>query len=290
MMAGAWPPSAAGRPTEPELTPRGPGSTSDRTVGIVQARMTSTRFPGKVLADLVGAPMIERQWQRLERAMGMDALVLATSVDASDDELVHWATGAGIAVVRGPLDDVLARFVLAAKETEADIVVRLTADCPLACPEVIDRVIERFHADHADYCSNTLVPTFPDGVDVEVVRARVLREVAQISTDPPEREHVTLGVYRRPDHYRLVNVADATDRSDLRWTVDTPDDLAFVQAVYERLGPHGEPFTFADILDLLEKDPELSRRGRRNAALDGLDTGAMQHRAEQHRADDVTES
>lgn len=250
----------------------------ERTVGVVQARMTSSRFPGKVLAPLAGGTMIERQWQRLQRAQRLDGLVLATSIDPSDDVLASWAQAAGIHVVRGSLDDVLARMIAAAAEAEADVVVRLTADCPLACPEVVDLVVDRFRELQVDYCSNTLQPTFPDGVDVEVVRRSVLEEAARICVDPPEREHVTLGVYRRPELFRLASVADDVDRSALRWTVDTPEDLDFVAAVYAALGPTGEPFGYRDIIGLLEDDPSISRRGRRNVALDGLDTGAMHHR------------
>lgn len=254
------------------------GTYPARTVGIVQARMTSSRFPGKVLADLAHAPMIARQWQRLRRAQRMDALILATSDHETDDVLASWAHSSGIPVVRGPLDDVLGRFVMAVEATDADVVVRLTADCPLACPEIVDRVIERFFDESADYCSNTLHPTFPDGVDVEVVASEVLRHIDAVSEDPHEREHVTLGVYRRPESFRLVSVTDEQDRSALRWTVDTPEDLEFVQAVYARLGPHGEPFGYAEILGLLNDEPDLLHIGRRNAALDGLDTGAMRHR------------
>ena len=249
-----------------------------RTVGIVQARMTSSRFPGKVMATLAGAPMISRQWERMQRASGMADIALATSDHASDDVLVEWAQASGVPVVRGPLDDVLGRYLMAADATRADVVVRLTADCPLTCPEIIDLVISRFHESGADYCSNTLVPTFPDGVDVEVVDVDVLREVARTSSDPHEREHVTLGVYRRETQFHLVNVGDEIDRSALRWTVDTEEDLEFVRTVYARLGPAGEPFGYEDILALLARDPALARRGRRNAALDGLDTGAMEHR------------
>ena len=156
--------------------------------------------------------------------------------------------------------------------------VRLTADCPLASPSVIDTVIEHFRDSGADYCSNTLTPTFPDGLDVEVVRARVLTEVAEISTDPAEREHVTLGVYRRPERFKVANYAGDRDLSSLRWTVDTADDLAFVRGVYEALYETSPDFETGDILDLIERTLGLGRTtadGVRNAALQGLETGAM---------------
>ena len=248
------------------------------TVAVMQARMTSTRFPGKVLADLHGAPMLSRQLERVLRAQSLDAVVVATSTDPSDDPLVEIARSSGASVVRGPLDDVLARFIVAIDEYKPSTVVRLTADCPLAEPAVIDLVVSRFLASGADYVSNTMTPTYPDGLDVEVVKASVLREVAAVSTDAAEREHVTLGVYRRHDQFRIENVANAVDFSRLRWTVDTPDDLEFVRCIYGELYPENPGFDMNDILELLSEQPELNRTiddAPRNAALHGLDTGAM---------------
>jgi spore coat polysaccharide biosynthesis protein SpsF len=248
------------------------------TLGILQARMTSTRLPGKVLAPVVGTPMIGLQVERLRRATLLDGLVVATSTDPSDDDLVAYLGTLDVPVVRGPLDDVLARFATVVEQYAPDAVVRLTADCPLASPAVVDRVIAAFHESGLDYVSNTLHPTYPDGLDVEVVRASVLRWAAASLTDPPEREHVTLGVYRRPTQFRVANVDHDEDLSDLRWTVDTPDDLAFVRAVYERLYAANPAFELDDVLALVRSEPALGRTtldGERNAALRGLDTGAM---------------
>lgn len=247
-------------------------------VGVLQARMSSTRLPGKVLEPILEVPMIGRQIERLQRATGMDALVVATSTDPGDDALAEYAATLGVSVVRGSLDDVLARFLLAIDEHSIDTVVRLTADCPLASPAVIDAVIADFTSGGADYVSNTLTPTYPDGVDVEVVRADALRWVAANSDDPHEHEHVTLGVYRRPEQFAVRNVAGAEDLSDLRWTVDNPDDLVFVREVYATLYPANPAFELADVLALLDREPGLSRTTAdavRNAALQGLDTGAM---------------
>jgi spore coat polysaccharide biosynthesis protein SpsF len=248
------------------------------TLAILQARVSSTRLPGKVLAPILGEPMIARQVERIRRASRIDDLVIATSSDRSDDPLAAWAEAEGLTVYRGSLDDVLARFVGVIAVHSPDTVVRLTADCPLASPSVIDAVIDHFTASDVDYCSNTLTPTFPDGLDVEVVRARVLTEVAEISTDPAEREHVTLGVYRRPERFSVANYAGDRDLSSLRWTVDTADDLAFVTRVYEALYKTNPGFDTVDILDLIERTPSLGRTtddGMRNAALQGLETGAM---------------
>lgn len=248
-------------------------------LGVLQARMTSSRLPGKVLEPILGVPMIGRQIERLRRASSLDGLVVATSVDASDDPLVEYLATLSVPVVRGSLDDVLGRFIAVLDEFSPDVVVRLTADCPLASPVVLDRVVSAFGPD-VDYASNTLEPTWPDGVDVEVVRAPALRWVFSNSDDPHEHEHVTLGVYRRPEQFRCVNVAGDVDLSSLRWTVDNADDLAFVRAVYAELHGVNPEFEIDDVLDLLRRRPELSRTSAdsaRNAALNGLETGAMRH-------------
>jgi spore coat polysaccharide biosynthesis protein SpsF len=242
--------------------------------------MKSSRLPGKVLEPILGEPMIGRQIERLRRAEGIDTLVVATSTDPSDDPLVAYLMSIAVPVVRGPLDDVLARFILVLDAFPAEVVVRLTADCPLASPVIIDEVIDAFAQSDADYVSNTLEPTFPDGLDVEVVRSSALAWVAANSTDPHEHEHVTLGVYRRPARFRCLNVRGEVDLSNLRWTVDEPDDLSFVRSIYDELYPDNQAFDLDDVLSLLERQPELRRTSAdaaRNAALDGIDTGAMRH-------------
>lgn len=253
-----------------------------RTLAIVQARMTSKRLPGKVLAPLAGAPMIIRQLERIQRAQTLDDVVVATSQDASDDELVRVLQAAGVQVTRGPLDDVLARYIKVMDVYQPDVVVRLTGDCPLTCPSVIDLVVGKFHDSAADYVSNTMRPTFPDGLDVEVINPKALRQIAEESIDMNEREHVTLGVYRRPEQFVVENVTDpeGRDNSHLRWTVDNEGDLEFVAAVYDHLWAMNPEFDYADIVKFTEDNPAIGRTtadAPRNAALDGLDTGAMRH-------------
>lgn len=248
------------------------------TLAIVQARMTSTRFPGKVLADLMGEPMVLRQLERIARSALIDHIVLATSSDPTDDVLAEVVAKNGIAVVRGDLNDVLHRFIQVINVYDPNVVVRLTADCPLASPQVIDKVIEHFRSSHADYVSNTMSPTYPDGLDVEVVKAEVLRKVAELSNDAAEREHVTLGVYRRPELFKIENVENETDLSNLRWTVDTEEDFEFIQKIYEDLYPKNPNFDMDSVLDYLLRNPESNRTtsdAKRNAALDGIDTGVM---------------
>ena len=245
---------------------------------VLQARVTSTRFPGKVLADLVGEPMLLRQIERMKRAVTLDGIVLATSTESSDDPLEEIGRSGGIPVLRGSLDDVLDRFVSVIEKYEPDVVVRITGDCPLISPSVIDLVVLQYLESGADYVSNTMTPTYPDGLDVEAVKASVLVEVAKASIDKHEREHVTLGVYRRSDKYRIVNVVGEVDLSHLRWTVDTRDDYAFVAAVFEELYPRNPNFDLDDVIAYLQEHPERSRTTKdaiRNAALTGLDTGMM---------------
>lgn len=247
---------------------------------IVQARMSSTRLPGKVLRELSGAPMLERQLERVQRATLLSNVVVATSTDISDDPIASLCEELGVDCYRGDLSNVLGRFVGAIDAFPTDVVVRITADCPLISPQAIDSVIGAFLEADCDYLSNTLEPTFPDGVDIEVMSKQALREVSAISTDPLEREHVTLGIYRRPDHFSVRNYRGEQDLSDLRWTVDSQEDLEFVGWVFDSLFANNPHFEMADVLELLARHPEYNRTtldAKRNAALDGVDTGAMKH-------------
>jgi spore coat polysaccharide biosynthesis protein SpsF len=222
-------------------------------LAILQARMTSSRLPGKVMAPLLGEPMIGRQIERLRRVQRIDKLVVATSTHESDDPLADYVQSLGVQVFRGPLDDVLERFrATLVRHPEAKAVVRLTADCPLTDPELIDRVIEHHHAAGADYTSNTLgTRTYPHGLDTEVIAPDALVAAAERAVDPYEREHVTPYIYRRPETYRLAGVARHESLAALRWTVDLPADLVFVRDVYAKLYPYDPEFT-SDAVAALE--------------------------------------
>ncbi|HEY3948272.1 glycosyltransferase family protein [Phenylobacterium sp.] len=213
-------------------------------LAILQARMTSSRLPGKVMAPVLGEPMIGRQVERLRRSKRIDRLMVATSAGESDDPLAAYCEGLELTVYRGALDDVLERYATAARLfPKATAVVRLTADCPLTDPELIDKVIDHHHEANADYTSNTLgTRTYPHGLDAEVIRPEVLQEAAERAADPYEREHVTPYVYRRPETYRLAGVARHDSLARLRWTVDLPSDLAFVREVYAKLYPYDPEF------------------------------------------------
>ena len=232
-------------------------------LAILQARMSSTRLPGKVLRPLAGAPMVLRQLERISRAKRIDALVAATSQERSDDVLTEILEHNGVRVFRGPLEDVLARFVGALDEAGgADHVVRLTADCPFADPEVIDAVIARHLESGADYTSDTPARrTFPKGLDCEAMTAAALRDADAEAKEPDEREHVTPYIYRRPGRFSIASVDQDRDEGDVRWTVDTPEDYAFASVVYDGLYPQTPAFTSDDVRAFVRARPELHRYG-----------------------------
>lgn len=225
--------------------------------------MTSTRLPGKVMRDLLGAPMIQRQVERLRRAERIDQLVLATSLHRSDDPLADWAATQDLPVYRGSLDDVLGRFVGALDAFgPAEQVVRLTADCPLADPAVIDFVIDAHVTSGVDYTSNVLpIRTFAHGLDVEVMRAEVLRTAAAEATTPYDREHVTPFIYRDPHRFGLGSVTQDMDDGTLRWTVDTSADFDVVEAVYGGLYRANPEFTSAAVKTWIGGHPEWIEYG-----------------------------
>jgi spore coat polysaccharide biosynthesis protein SpsF len=201
--------------------------------------------------------MILRQLERVRRGNAIDDLVVATSEEKDDDKLAALCKERRIRCFRGSLDDVLDRFYRAAASREPEHVVRLTGDCPLADPEVIDLVVERHLADENDYTSNALVRTWPDGLDCEVVRFACLEEAWREAALPSEREHVTPFLYNHRDRYRVGSVERDPPLPRYRWTVDEEPDLELVRRIYESLYPKSAAFTTADILELLEREPDL---------------------------------
>lgn len=229
-------------------------------LAILQARMSSSRLPGKVLSPLFGEPMIFRQIERLARARRIDRLVVATSTDGSDDALAEACAARGVAVFRGSLDDVLDRFAGALDLfPEAKTVIRVTADCPLADWTVVDEVIAHLETTGADYASNTPAErTYPHGLDVEVMRREALLDAWRDGRDPYEREHVTPYIYRRPETYRLQFVSRTPSLAHLRWTVDYPADLEFVRDVYARLYPADPAFGSDAVVALARNSSEAA--------------------------------
>jgi spore coat polysaccharide biosynthesis protein SpsF len=233
------------------------------TLAILQARMSSTRLPGKVLLRVCGKPLLQHQVERVRRAARIDELVVATSTDASDDALHALCESIGVRCHRGSLDDVLDRFIGAAKHSSPEYVVRLTGDCPLADPQVIDKVIAAAQQPGVDYASNALHPTFPDGLDVECMRHEVLQQAAREARKPSEREHVTPFIHTQPQRFALRDVKSDVDRSHLRWTVDEPADFVFVSQVFEYLYPSTPAFGLDDILEFERAHPEIARINRK---------------------------
>ncbi|MDE2440339.1 MAG: glycosyltransferase family protein [Betaproteobacteria bacterium] len=227
-------------------------------LALLQARCSSSRLPGKVLKPILGEPMIVRHIERLRRTLHLSPLVVATSTEASDDPLAELCASLDIACRRGSLSDVLDRFYQAAAPFAPDHVVRLTGDCPLADPEVIDACIDYHLAGDYDYTSNALRPSFPDGLDVEVFRFSALADAWREAQLPSEREHVTPFLYNHPERYRIGHFTQAEDFSWLRWTVDQPEDFAMVERVYDALYPTNPAFSTRDIIRWLATHPEVA--------------------------------
>jgi spore coat polysaccharide biosynthesis protein SpsF len=230
-------------------------------VVVVQARMISTRLPGKVMMDLAGRPMVERQLERLARCAEADEIVLAVTTNPEDEALVDLARRLGLRWYRGSEHDVLARYLGAAREARAELIVRVTSDCPLIDPTETDAVIAalRSRRTTCDYASNTLEPHLPRGLDVEVLWMDVLERVARMATSRPAREHVTLFCYReQPKLFSLHSVRRPFDAADLRWTVDTADDLTLVRRLYDELGLADRELSVATIIAHVREHPELA--------------------------------
>lgn len=233
---------------------------SQRLVAIIQARMGSSRLPGKVLEDIAGKPMLGWVLDRVSAAHEMDEVVVATSINPSDDLICEYVRAAGKRCFRGSEHDVLDRFHDAAHETGADVVVRITSDCPLIDPELISATVAalRETSSRMAYSSNTLPPrTYPRGLDVEAFTGDALEAAWRDDRDPASREHVTPYIYRHPEAFALRRVAAESDYSRHRWTVDTADDLALVRAAVADLGR--VDFGWRDVLRLFAARPELER-------------------------------
>lgn len=236
--------------------------TQTRSGIVIQARTGSTRFPGKVLADLHGQPMILREVERLRRTPGIDAIIVATTDSPADDALAACIAAAeGAELFRGPEADVLARFAGAAAAFDLDIIGRVTGDCPLIDPGVAAHVFGRFHAEPGcDYASICRPRSYPHGMDIEIVSRTALDAAAREATDPFDREHVLVYVFTQPERFCCINViAPDPGHVGLRLTVDYPDDLALVRAIYAALYDNDPAFDLAAIVRLLEQRPDIAR-------------------------------
>lgn len=231
-----------------------------RTVAIVQARMGSTRFPNKVMQPILGIPIIELLLGRLQRARSLDAIVLATSTDPRNEPLAQHVRNLGFEVHAGSEQDVLDRYYQAACSARADIIVRITGDCPLTDPELVDSLVEKFKTAGVDYASNTDPPTYPDGLDTEVFSFSALEKIWREAIRPFDREHVTPRL-RAAGHFTTLNIRHSEDVSDERWTVDEPADFAVISGVFGHFNPRRD-FTWLEVLDLRRRQPGLFAANR----------------------------
>lgn len=232
-----------------------------KVVCIVQARTGSTRLPGKVLRIVEGKSLLEHLVDRLQQCERINQIVLATTDKESDQAIVDIAQKLGVGWFQGSEENVLSRYLGAAQAYEADIIVRVTSDCPLIDPETIDQVVNLYTKSNVDYASNTIARTYPRGLDTEVFSLEALFKADALAVEGPNREHVTLYMYRHPDTFKLTNLAAPAvlSRPDLRLCVDTQEDFDLIAAIYSELYREGEIINIRDVIALIDSKPELAQ-------------------------------
>jgi len=245
-----------------------------KILAIVQARMGSTRFPNKVMKRISGVPMIELLLRRLSRSREIDQFILATSEDSKNHPLTKHVRSLGYSVFRGSENDVLDRYYQAARSNQSEAVLRITGDCPLIDPEVVDLVISAFKVSKADYVSNVHPPTYPDGLDAEIFTFAALETAWKCASDPYEREHVT-PYMRNPDKFRLLNVTHVEDFSSERWTVDELEDFEVVEKIFKHFHPR-QNFGWLEVLQLRKDNPELFVANQHIIRNEGMRMGSGQ--------------
>jgi spore coat polysaccharide biosynthesis protein SpsF len=241
------------------------------TVAILQARMTSSRLPGKVMLEINNKPMIYWQAQRILQVPEIDKVVVATSLHESDDSLEEYLTSVGLEVFRGSLVDVHSRFLsIINRNPNSQTFLRLTGDCPLVMPPLISEMLSEFKQGSFDYYSNTLQPTYPDGLDVEIFSRDSFLTMSRDKLSSLEKEHVTLRYRDVNSRFDMANKSNSEDLSSLRWTVDYEEDYLFVKQIFEHFRGSEPTFTMSDVLFLLESHPEIDTQlpgSLRNVAL-----------------------
>jgi spore coat polysaccharide biosynthesis protein SpsF len=228
-------------------------------VAMIQARIGSTRLPGKVLLPLEGKTVLERVVERAQRSNKIEEVIVITTLNREDMEIVKICSHSGVRVFCGSETDVLDRFYQTAKLLEPDHIVRITADCPLIDAKIIDRVVDKHLAEKNDYTSNVLKETFPDGQDNEIFTFRALKKTWKEARLTSEREHVTLYIRNHPEIFKLGNLEFETDLSKKRWTIDNEEDYHFISEIYKKLHKNNTLFKMQDVLDLLDSFPNLEK-------------------------------
>lgn len=244
-------------------------------IALIQARMGSSRLPEKTLANIAGKPMLWHLIKRVEKAKSIDKIVIATTVEPQDDAIEAFAKEHNIAYYRGSEMDIMSRLTEATEANHGSVAVRITGDCPLVDPRIIDKLVTAYtqEKEQVDIVTNIFPPSSPDGLSVEVVPLSILKRALQETQDPMWREWATVYFYEHPQNYRIKNILSEPNLSHHRWTVDYQEDLKLITAIFEALGPNGEDFTTEQILDFLEKNPEiymLNRKYKRNQAFKKL--------------------
>jgi len=228
-----------------------------RIIAIIQARMGSTRSPGKVLMDLGGKSVLSRVVDRLRRAKRLDEVVVATTNSDADDAIVRECHQLKVGYFRGSENDVLDRYQRAARACAAQVVVRITSDCPLIDPELVDETIGAFQQQRADYGSNVFPRTYPRGLDIEVFTTAALEQAWNDAQEAYQREHVTPYFYEHPELFRLASLRGQVDYSQYRWTLDTAEDLVLLRTIYARFF-NRDDFSWTKVIRLMEHEPELA--------------------------------
>jgi spore coat polysaccharide biosynthesis protein SpsF len=229
-----------------------------KTAAIVQARMGSTRLPGKVLIDLGGQTVLARVVRRLRRSVLLDDVMVATTHSAGDDAIVSECQRLSVSCFRGSEDDVLDRYFQATQVCQAGVLVRITSDCPLIDPELVDETIRVFHEQRADYVNNTGAHTYPRGLDTEVFSRAALERAWTEARKSYEREHVTPYFYEHSELFRVASADGPIDFGRYRWTLDTPEDLELIRAIYQRFA-NRDDFTWRQVIAVMEQEPELAQ-------------------------------
>jgi spore coat polysaccharide biosynthesis protein SpsF len=215
--------------------------------------MSSTRLPGKAMLQINGEPMISWQISRILKS-NVDGLVLVTSTEESDNTLTEYVNSLGVPVYRGSIENVFSRFWNVLETYKPERFLRLTGDCPLVMPNLINEMLTDFEKFACDYMSNTNPPTFPDGLDIEIASFATLEKLSKLELTADEKEHVTIGIYNRPTEFNLRNFSAPYDNSNMRWTVDYPEDLEFVRRVYNQFIGSENDFAFEDVVQLIKSN------------------------------------